>query len=125
MTEIRTVKMSDLNKGPVIHQAIPDDFIERVKNFKQVLSEVETSTMEEALDNFQRDADPEKELFLWEHIAKIYQWTIDANTGLTPEQKKEVFALLLSLSMAMEDFDNIKTLTRETVDEIVNRYQHE
>lgn len=123
--EIKTAKLADLKRGPIIHKTLPNEFIERVKNFKQAIAEVETSSLESTLDNFQRDSNPETELYLWEHIAKMYQWTIVANAGLSIPQKKEVFSILLQLSMGMKDFSKIKTLTKETIDEIVDRYQYE
>ena len=123
--EIKIRKLSELKEGPIRHQSLPDSFVERVKNYKQVLAEVETSSIESTLENFQRDANPETELILWEHIAKIYQWSIVANSGLSLEQKKEVFNIVLGLSMNMKDFSHIKKLTKETIDEIVDRYQYE
>jgi len=123
--EIKTAKLSDLKAGPIKHKTLPESFIERVKNFKQAIAEVETSSLESTLENFQRDNNPETELFLWEHIAKMYQWTIVANAGLSLSQKKEVFSVLLQLSMGMKDFSKIKTLTKETIAEIVDRYQYE
>lgn len=123
--EIKRVKLSDLKAGPIRHATLPDDFIQRVKDFKQAIAEVETSSLESTLENFQRDAHPEQELILWEHIAKMYQWSIVAHSGLSLPQKKEVFSLLLGLSMGQRDFSHIKLLSKEAVDEITNRYQYE
>lgn len=123
--EIRKAKLSDLKAGPIRHETLPDDFIQRVRDFKQALAEVETSSIESTLENFQRDAHPEQELILWEHIAKMYQWTIVANAGLSLPQKKEVLGLLIGLSMGQRDFSHIKLLSKETVEEIKDRYQYE
>jgi len=123
--DIRQVKMSELKMGPIRDQVLPTGFIERVRKYKAILGEVEPMTLEETVANFQRDKTPETELMLWEHIASIYQWSIVANSGLSFEQKKEVLSLLLALSMGMKDFSNIKKLTKETIDEIVDRYQYE
>lgn len=123
--EIKRVKLSDLKDGPIRHETLPNDFIQRVKDFKQALAEVETSSIESTLENFQRDAHPEQELILWEHIAKMYQWTIVANAGLSLPQKKEVLGLLIGLSMGQRDFSHIKLLSKETVEEIKDRYQYE
>lgn len=118
------MKVADIQNGPIRHPVLPDAFIERVKNFKQVLAEVEKTSLDSTLENFQRDEDPETELLIWEHIASIYQWSVVANEGLSVEQKKEVLSILLSLSMDMNDFSDIKKLTKETIDEIVDRYQY-
>lgn len=124
--ELKQVKISDLKMGPIRHETLPDDFIQRVKDFKQALAEVETSSLESTLDNFQRDANPETELQLWEHMAKVYQWTVVANAGkLDLPQKKEVLNLVLGLSMGQRDFSHLKLLSKEIIDEVKDRYQYE
>lgn len=122
--EIKKVKIADMRPGSILHQTLPDSFIERVKKFKAIITEVEPSTIDETLKNFQRDATPEIELKLWEHIASIYQWAIVANSGLSLGQKEDVFRIILSLSADTKDFSKIKSLSRETIDEIVDRYQY-
>ncbi|HEY4484004.1 MAG TPA: hypothetical protein VI752_02400 [Candidatus Paceibacterota bacterium] len=52
--EIKTAKLSDLKRGPIIHKTLSSGFIECVKNFKQAIAEVETSSSESTLGNFQR-----------------------------------------------------------------------
>jgi len=122
--EIKKAKLSDLKRGPVRHQTLPDSFIERVKNFKQAIAEVDKTSLETTLDNFQRDLNPEQELYLWEHIAKMYQWSVVANAGLSLPQKKELFGLLVMLSMGQNDFSHIKLLPKEVVEEVKDRYQY-
>ena len=104
-------------------QILSNFFIQRVKNFKQVLAEVDTSSVEVTLEDFRGDTDPEAELKVWEHIASVYQWTTTNNVDLSLEQKRGVLNILLALSMGMTDFSNIPTVTKETVDSIINRYQ--
>lgn len=123
--EIRKTKLSDLKVGPIRHATLPDDFIQRVKDFKQAIAEVDKTSLESTLDNFQRDLNPEQELYLWEHIAKMYQWSIVAHSGFSLPQKKEVLSLLLGLSMGQRDFSHIKLLSKEAVAEIKDRYQYE
>lgn len=118
----KTVKISDLNEGPIRHEVLPDGFVERVRNYKQALAEVETSSIESTLVDFQRDINPENELRTWEKIASAYQWSVIANAGLTQAGKKEVFAVLLGLSMGSKDFSNIKNLSKEKIDAIVKHY---
>ena len=123
--EIKKAKLSDLKRGPIRHQSLPEKFIQRVKDFKQAIAEVDKTTLETTLGNFQRDLHPEQELFLWEHIAKIYQWSVVANAGLSLPQKKELFLLIIGLSMGQTDFSHIKLLSKEVVEEVRDRYQYE
>lgn len=118
----KTIETSDMQEGPIRHSKLSDGFVVRVKNYKQVLAEVETSSIEETLNDFQRDLNPENELRVWEKIASAYQWSVIANAGLTQMGKEDVFAVLLGLSTGSKDFNNIKNLSKEKIDAIVNYY---
>jgi hypothetical protein len=123
--EIKKTKLSDLKRGPIRHKTLSDSFIQRVKNFKQIIAEVDNTSLESTLDNFQRDLNLEQELYLWEHIAKMYQWSVVANAGLSLPQKKELFGLLIGLSLGQTNFSHIKLLSKEVVEEVKDRYQYE
>ena len=84
---------------------LSESFVERVRSFKNILKEVETSTVEEALANFQKDRNPESELELWEHMALAYQDFNETNPTLTLEEKKDVLRVLLQLSWDAESFE--------------------
>lgn len=99
-----------------------DNFTNRVRAFKAILADVEPSSVEETLENFQRDANPEIELGVWEQIVLRYQWYLNANPGLTQLEKKDVFAVLLGLSMGAQDFSNIKNLSAEKVEDVITNY---
>jgi len=101
---------------------LPDGFIQRVKEFKQALAEVEKTSLESTLENFQRDTNPENELRVWEKIASTYQWAVIDNVGLIEAEKKDVFGILLGLSMGMKDFSNFKNLSKEKVAEVVSHF---
>jgi len=63
------VRLSDLKFGPIRHPVLPDDFIERIKAFKKILSDFDAVSLEQTVDNFKRDTNPESELLIWERIA--------------------------------------------------------
>ena len=48
------------------------DQIRRIAAFKHVLVEHETTSLDEALTNFRRDRTPEREIQVWEQIARTY-----------------------------------------------------
>lgn len=117
--------ISNLKKGPIQHSSLPTNFIERVRDFKQALAEVENMTLEETLDNFSRDANPEKELLLWERIARLYKNYVSQEKIVATNIKREVFTVLLSTSVDVEDFRDIKFLTSDQIQYIVNSYRSE
>lgn len=108
--------------GPILHEALSADFVERVKAFKAILAEVETIPLESTLDSFRRDHHPEKELALWEKIAKTYRAAMAEFGDIPLEQKKGILGLLLAVSMGDNDLDRHVSLTREMIVWVVEEY---
>ncbi|MEN9881031.1 MAG: hypothetical protein RLZZ308_214 [Candidatus Parcubacteria bacterium] len=98
---METIKISDLRVGPVRQEPLPEGFIKRVQKFKEILSEVETTSIEKTINSFQRDLHPERELLIWEKIASSYELNLKNNPSITLFQKKELFKKLLALSMGI------------------------
>lgn len=97
---IKKIKISDLKSGPIRQTVLPKDFIVRVQKIKEVLKEVETSSLEEIISNFQRDLHPEKELLIWEAIANSYKINTDRNQNWSISQKRTAFKELLGATLS-------------------------
>jgi hypothetical protein len=113
----------DLHKGPIRHPVLPDSFLGRIKAFKAVLSDVDPTSLETAIDNFKRDTHPEEELAICERIANTYQLFISHNPSSDPAIKNEVFAVLIGASMGSEDWSNIKKLNSDQINYLVANYR--
>jgi hypothetical protein len=96
---MKKVKLSELKMGPVRQDILPEGFIVRVQKYKEILREVETSPLEQAINCFQRDLHPERELQIWENIASAYKLSSKNNPEWTLEEKKEAFGELLLASL--------------------------
>jgi hypothetical protein len=119
----KTVKISDLNPGPIQHEVLPDGFIDRIRNFKQILIDVDETSLEEAVSNFQRDARPERELALWEHLAEKYQVYITRHDISSVEVKKEVFRVLFGFTLGEGEWPDLKFITDdEQIQELKSLY---
>lgn len=94
---ITTVPISAIQSGPIRHKKLPKLLIERIKQFKTILSEVETTPLDETLNGFKRDMQPEREVQIWEVIAKIYKE--NTNETMSLAEKKEIFKNLLLSTM--------------------------
>jgi len=92
---MKKIKISDLKISPIRQEVLPKGFIMRVKKMKKILREVETSSLEEAVSNFQRDLCPQKELLIWENIAISYKAISQSNPNLTLKEKRKVFSDIL------------------------------
>ncbi len=90
-----TLKVKELKKGDMREDILPKGFISRVIRYKEILKEVDTSSLEEALNNFQRDLYPEKELEVWEYIAEEYAKFSEEDLGISLEEKKGIFKAIL------------------------------
>ena len=117
------VRLSDLKFGPIRHPVLPGDFTERIKAFKKILSDFDTVSLEQTIDNFKRDTHPEEELAIWERIANTYQLFLSHNPINDPAIRNEVFAVLIGASMGSEDWSNIKKLNSDQINYLVANYR--
>lgn len=118
--KLKKVKISDIKIGPIRHAFLPEELIKRIKDYKEILAEVEKIPLEQTINNFQRDMHPEREIQIWEHIAKVYKSFISENSITDIDTKKEVYSVALIASTGMNDFKNIKILSKEQVEDIVS-----
>ena len=122
--ELKKINISDIKQGDVRHAILPDELVERIKKFKELLGDVDKSTLDETIDNFKRDMHPEKEVRIWEHIASVYNAYITEKSITDFATRREIFSIILRLSMGMElkDFKNIKILNKEQLENIIYNY---
>lgn len=96
---MKTIKLSKIKIGPIRQAVLPEGFILRVQKLKEVLKEVETTSLETTISNFQRDLHPENELAIWEAIAQYYASMTKGNPKLTLPEKKKAFGDILRASL--------------------------
>ena len=97
----RSVRLSDIQLGPIRHQKLPDGLEARVLKFEPIFAEVYPRTHQGWLDGFMRDTNPEPEVAIWEAMALAYQ-SFTENRSLSLDAKKEAFGLLLMRSAGDE-----------------------
>jgi hypothetical protein len=119
----KQVRLSEIKFGPIRHPVLSDAFIERIKAFKKVLSEFDTVSPEQTIDNFKRDTNPESELIIWERIANTFETYLSHNPTTGTTVRKEIFAVLLSASMGTEEFENIKHLSDQQIKHLIHSYK--
>jgi hypothetical protein len=93
------IKLSNIDAGPIRHATLPEWFLERVTAYKAKLGNVEPSTIEKTLQDFQRDVNPERELEVWERITDAYVMYVGKNNVRDHRTNRHVFAELLGESM--------------------------
>ena len=116
----KNIKLSDLRPGPIRHPELPAAIIGRIQAFKKILVDVDTTTLETAVDNFRRDQHPENEVEVWERIAKMYELFLAHNPTDDLAAKTEVYRVLVGASMGMDDFgETVHHLTQEQVKHLI------
>jgi hypothetical protein len=90
-----------IQPGPIRRDALSDEQMARIRALQAVFVEVDGQTVEKWVDNFKRDADPDKELRVWERMAKAYR-TYCEGKKLSVAAKKDVYRVVLLRSMASE-----------------------
>jgi hypothetical protein len=125
LSRTESIRPSDIHLGPIRHQKLPEALEARIRRFEPVLAEVYPRTHDEWLEGFQRDADPEPEVAIWESMASAYQ-NFTAGRSLSPESRKEAFGLLLVRSAADEQQTlagaKLQHLSRAEAEELLRSY---
>lgn len=83
-----------LEKGPIRHDSLAPELVERIGSLAQIFTDVLPGTAEEWVEDFRRDEQPESELALWEHIADRYLHHVDVDDSL--ERKQDILKILLT-----------------------------
>ena len=99
--EVQWVDPSTIQPGPIRRDSLTAEHMERVRKLQAVFVEVDGQSVEQWVDNFKRDVNPDRELDIWETMAKAYTAYCSKRT-LSPEAKKEVYKVVLLRSMASE-----------------------
>lgn len=124
--KITKANINDLKMNKVVHDKLSDEQIKRITNFKEILKEVDVTPIEETMTNFQRDTNPDREIAVWENIAKAYRNVNSENQNLSTENKKEVYALLLYRSMMPKEEVlqqlKLKSISPEKADAFISYY---
>ena len=94
----RVVELDDLQPGPIRHQDLPPSFVVRAQLVHHAFGDVGLWEFSEFLENFQRDADPMRELVIWERMASAFLSLASAAT--TRPERERLAAALLEVSMS-------------------------
>jgi hypothetical protein len=104
----KNIDLSKLHRGPVRHPVLPLTLVARVNYLRTTFLEAYPQSMDQWLDGFKRDANPEREVMWWERLARCYG-TYNALRELSVEQKRAAFKIIFSLLMST----NPETLEKE------------
>ena len=124
-SEVRKVQIADIMMGPIRHKTLPATLLVRIKIIQRILWDVMPISLKLTINDFRRDAHPDKEVGVWEKITAAYLDTIRGKF-LSIDQRKEILKIILVLStgpLDKEDFAKLKYLSREEVKNLQETFQ--
>src|SRR5262249_41888528 len=101
MGEVKLVNVSDLKKGPIRHETLPNELLERIRSVHAVVRPYFSGTLEEWEIDFMRDLRPEREVAVWEAIVLAWRQYHEKHVKvdqLPHQQEKRLFTALLQLA---------------------------
>jgi hypothetical protein len=98
----KRVPLSQLHISGIRHPSLPPELVSRVEQLAQALPDAHPQSLAEWLDGFQRDANPAREIAIWEVIA-LANSSFAHQRVLSPEERQEALGLLLHISLGEQD----------------------
>jgi hypothetical protein len=98
---IGSAALDDLKKGPIRHHDLPAALLVRIQNIWFATRDVFSWSLEDFVENFQRDLRPEGEIEVWERITSALHIATDILNTDALEVRTIVFDILLHFSMGM------------------------
>lgn len=123
----QTVNVKNIETGPVVHDSLTTEQIEKIKTIHTTFLEVYPITLEETTTHFKNDVDVDNEISIWLIIADAYEKYISSKQNkLELDAKKEAFSLILSRSMMTNEEaiknTKLKKLTVKNAQEVLSYY---
>lgn len=128
-TSEQWVKVSGIKQYPTRQSKLTDEQLARLRKLHTNLAEVDNSSLDKWVEDFEKDRDPEKEIRVWESIAAAYKRYSSAH-ALTPQARKEVFGVLLLRSGTANQAEilkhaNLTLLTEKQARDVMADYKDE
>ncbi|HEX8199045.1 MAG TPA: hypothetical protein VF590_01055 [Isosphaeraceae bacterium] len=86
-----------LHRGPIQHEALSPDQLQRIVRLRDVLAEAYPMTLDGWIDGFLRDTNPEAEIQIIEACAVAYQ-RLASQASLSADEKKRLYSVLCVIS---------------------------
>ena len=115
-TDFKNVEHSD-----IVHQTLPDDILVRLRIVYQIFESALDQSLDEFIENFQRDLRPKRELQQWEIMGSAFI-DVTSKRDFSDAKKRDALMLLLQISVGAftrKNEQGLENLTQEEINEIV------
>src|SRR5687768_9289473 len=91
--KIVTLDPNQIQQNNIVHDSLSSDQIEKIEIIQSTFFEVDSISLEESIDNFKRDLNPDEEIAIWLDMADAYKKYNSKHPNLPLATKKEVYKL--------------------------------
>ena len=108
MTEPESIDPSEVQPGPIRHESLPPELLERIGAVFQVVGSYLDTTLEQFEISFMRDSDPASEVAVWCCITSAWVAYHEKHLGdelLPEENEKNLLAALIAISTGVDDVE--------------------
>ena len=115
----------EVQPSPILHDSLTPQQLEKIDYLVNSFREVDSSSREQWISDFQKDQNPDKEIDILTTVANAYN-AYCTGKNLDRETKKEVFGVLIMRSSAPEEVVlqqlPLKHLTPEQAKQVMQAY---
>ena len=111
MNEPQNIDPSKIRSGPIRHESLSPELLERISAVYDVIGPYLDTNLEKFELNFMRDSHPESEVAIWMSITAAwisYHETYLNNELLSDEDERKILGSLLAISMGITDVTKMK-----------------
>ncbi len=126
--QYQDINSKQLAPNSIVHTSLNEAQLLSIKKIHKTFEEVYPISLDKTIDNFKRDQHPNREIEIWQAMAKSYEVFSAINTGdKFIEKRKDAFQLILMRSMISEKEilkkNEFKKLSKTEVQQILKTYQ--
>ena len=106
LPEPEPIDPKELRPGPIRHESLPDELLERVRAVYDVVGPYLGTTLEQFEIGFMRDSHPESEVAIWCSMTGAWIAYHEKHVGeqlLTNDDEKKLLGALVVISTGVED----------------------
>jgi hypothetical protein len=99
---VQRIDINDLVPNTIPLHELTEEQVTRVKEIHEIFNEVNPNTLEEWVDGFEVDLNPDSEIDIWLNMGQAYA-DFTANNELSLDQKMEAYEVVLLRSLMNEE----------------------
>jgi hypothetical protein len=114
-SKVEYIKRNEINVSEIRHQVLSKHVLNRIKNIYYTIGKYFNSSLEDSINNFKRDIDPEREIKIWEIITSTFSDFTD-KYSINDEIKRKDIAFNLLLFSIGQPYEKTKLTDEEQLE---------